>query len=266
MTYQEQLESEKWKEKRKEIILRDKCCCKKCGNSKIIENATKITVTPKITDEYLAFQFFHNGEKHFRMFYYSRNIINSSFISSLRYALDVYISEFESIINIYAIRRFKLDFEKCINETKQRILQLGEQPIHPSRQGRKGIFYRKIALEMLTSELQWYKDLQNSYQDENSWLVIPGLNVHHKFYVKNRMAWDYDDAALTTLCADCHKDLHQNEEVLQYDEYGNVVRKLTVCSRCNGAGILPQYMHVQNGICFRCWGVQYDELITPNVL
>lgn len=26
------------------------------------------------------------------------------------------------------------------------------------------------------------------------------------------------------------------------------------CSRCNGSGYLPQYEHVENGICFRCWG------------
>lgn len=32
------------------------------------------------------------------------------------------------------------------------------------------------------------------------------LNVHHKFYEKGRMPWEYLDYALITLCEDCHKE------------------------------------------------------------
>ena len=28
----------------------------------------------------------------------------------------------------------------------------------------------------------------------------------------------------------------------------------SLCPRCNGSGHLPQYQHVQRGICFLCWG------------
>jgi DnaJ-class molecular chaperone len=31
-------------------------------------------------------------------------------------------------------------------------------------------------------------------------------------------------------------------------------KKNEVCPRCNGSGYLPQYGHVENGICFRCRG------------
>lgn len=26
------------------------------------------------------------------------------------------------------------------------------------------------------------------------------------------------------------------------------------CERCNGGGYIPEYSHVQDGICFSCWG------------
>ena len=41
-----------------------------------------------------------------------------------------------------------------------------------------------------------------------------------------------------------------------------IMNKLTVkhvqsiCPRCNGTGRLPQYNHIQNGVCFKCGGTQ----------
>ena len=34
------------------------------------------------------------------------------------------------------------------------------------------------------------------------------LQVHHKKYIKNRLAWEYDESNLITLCSDCHKKIH----------------------------------------------------------
>jgi 5-methylcytosine-specific restriction endonuclease McrA len=34
------------------------------------------------------------------------------------------------------------------------------------------------------------------------------LNVHHRYYVKNREVWDYPNFALVTLCAECHSTAH----------------------------------------------------------
>lgn len=36
----------------------------------------------------------------------------------------------------------------------------------------------------------------------------------------------------------------------------------TPCKRCAGYGYFPEYKHVENGICFRCGGNRYEELIT----
>jgi len=32
------------------------------------------------------------------------------------------------------------------------------------------------------------------------------------------------------------------------------------CPRCHGKGYLPEYNHIQNGICFRCWNLSADNV------
>lgn len=41
------------------------------------------------------------------------------------------------------------------------------------------------------------------------------LNVHHKHYIKGRMAWEYSDDELVTLCESCHEDMHAQSETLK---------------------------------------------------
>lgn len=81
------------------------------------------------------------------------------------------------------------------------------------------------------------------------------LHVHHKFYILSRLPWEYDNSALTTLCHQCHHELHEKETVPVYhtEQRTNGV-KLDSCGRCGGQRIFPEYMHVQNGVCFQCGG------------
>lgn len=95
---------------------------------------------------------------------------------------------------------------------------------------------------------------------EKSKFVVE-LHVHHHYYVKGRLPWEYPDLALITLCHECHWDLHQKHRIPIYkDELMNERIQLTTCSRCNGAGVFPEYNHVQNGVCFECNGAMYIEL------
>ena len=32
------------------------------------------------------------------------------------------------------------------------------------------------------------------------------LHIHHRYYIKDREPWDYEDEAFATLCEDCHDD------------------------------------------------------------
>lgn len=37
------------------------------------------------------------------------------------------------------------------------------------------------------------------------------------------------------------------------------------CPRCGGKGVIPQYHHIQEGICFRCWGARVEKVINVNL-
>ena len=41
------------------------------------------------------------------------------------------------------------------------------------------------------------------------------LHVHHKRYVKGRMAWEYGDDELRVLCEPCHTSEHANRELFE---------------------------------------------------
>ena len=95
-----------------------------------------------------------------------------------------------------------------------------------------------------------------------NWSEVKNLHVHHKYYQRSKSPWDYPNEALVTLCWKCHEDIHSKEKTKWLDENGQVLGSLTPCSRCFGAGVFPEFNHVQNGICFRCDGAKYEEFIT----
>lgn len=90
------------------------------------------------------------------------------------------------------------------------------------------------------------------------------LNVHHRYYIFQNEPWEYCDNALITLCQSCHKMVHDILPSIIYTQKGEILKPMnfTPCIRCHGFGYLSQYNHVENGICFRCRGQKYEELIT----
>ena len=86
------------------------------------------------------------------------------------------------------------------------------------------------------------------------------LEVHHTYYMANKMPWEYPKKALVTLCNWCHQELHDTTRVPFYGDEGELMN-YTPCSRCSGSGSFPEYNHVSGGTCFRCGGARYEELI-----
>ncbi len=89
------------------------------------------------------------------------------------------------------------------------------------------------------------------------------LHVHHLHYIYGLDPWEYKDSELVTLCEQCHSDLHKKNKVpvCRLDGENLVEVQLTPCVRCGGAGWFSEYRHIQGGICFRCYGAKYDEII-----
>lgn len=80
------------------------------------------------------------------------------------------------------------------------------------------------------------------------------LNIHHKYYKQGCKAWEYEDDALITLCADCHKMEHDIKKIAVLDDRGNILFYTQKCDRCGGSGVLPEFKFVKNGVCFKCHG------------
>ena len=87
------------------------------------------------------------------------------------------------------------------------------------------------------------------------------LHAHHKLYILHRLPWEYNDEDIVTLCNECHEEFHKNNTVPCYTDDGANELNYIPCKRCNGMGWFPQYKNVQNGVCFRCKGACYEELI-----
>ena len=81
------------------------------------------------------------------------------------------------------------------------------------------------------------------------------LEVHHKYYVWNKLPWEYQIDALITLCDECHEKEHIKQPVVYADGSLRQIKHLESCYRCNGKGHIKEYKHVQNGICFACGGL-----------
>ena len=86
------------------------------------------------------------------------------------------------------------------------------------------------------------------------------LEVHHKYYILNKLPWEYNESALVTLCNWCHSEIHTNETILVYQNESLIdFEELIPCNRCNGTGFIPEYSHVQGGICFECHGNRFNN-------
>jgi len=102
------------------------------------------------------------------------------------------------------------------------------------------------------------KDCALVFADKPYW-----LEIHHKMYVLNKLPWENFNKDLTTLCNWCHWDVHKNGyiEAFFLRDGKLISAKMTPCYRCRGAGWFPEYVHRKDGICYRCLGKRFEELI-----
>lgn len=95
-------------------------------------------------------------------------------------------------------------------------------------------------------------------------------HVHHMQYIKNQLPWEIDGKYLQTLCRKCHVQVHKEQEIPIYSFSNGQKIKISnyfnVCQRCEGTGYIPQYSHIQNGVCFKCQGNSVDRTIFSDIL
>lgn len=100
--------------------------------------------------------------------------------------------------------------------------------------------------------------LRDGFKCMECGLCSASNHVHHKYYLKDKMPWEITESSLQTLCKKCHNDAHDQKAIkifrMQGNQFIEVAADYDNCPRCNGSGYLPEYSHVQGGICFRCRG------------
>jgi hypothetical protein len=138
-------------------------------------------------------------------------------------------------------------------------------------EGDEGKYYRRLTSEEISQhDKEWENDPGIDLMGDGKHIVkgqkveIVGIplivQVHHKYYIQNKLPWDYNEKALLCLCRECHVKIHASEEILRYtDDTLSTFEKLQTCSVCSGTGYREQYDYYQNGICFYCDGKGFNE-------
>ena len=70
----------------------------------------------------------------------------------------------------------------------------------------KDVRWQKKRLEVLNA---------NNWECENCGDKEKTLMVHHKFYKKDHLPWEYDSSDLLCLCEDCHNEYHKLLEIFK---------------------------------------------------
>ena len=235
--YAKLLESDEWLEKRNYIVKRDSNVCQRCQNISYLNNEEftlmlgKLKKTPKG-----FFLILETQEQDIpRKIDNSDNlIINKAYFSIVTNNNPVEINNHQ-IISIFSIDSTNLKAKNLIKD------------ILVNSNYKKSVFL---------------KDKLQNFIGENLnsiiWKMTKYLNVHHEFYQIGKKPWEYKNDSLVTVCQPCHKKIHQEEVIYLRDEKGNKI-ELIVCDRCFGTGVLHQFHHVENGICFKCKGNRFIQ-------
>lgn len=76
------------------------------------------------------------------------------------------------------------------------------------------------------------------------------LHVHHSFYIKGRMAWEYDDHQLNVLCLKCHRSIHGINHKNKTQQIPDSSYLKMSCFKC-GYFKVPRSFMVENAVYSR---------------
>lgn len=256
--YYDSLYEEEWKIKRQEILKRDSCRCTMCGCTRTQEvHCPEESMRPA--------QIFHIGLCYNTDFAIANDAIASCEKSFLKMGyISLFGGKAQSFVLDNGVRYLLIGRTYLLTTTVENITELTADSV---RYGLSSCRDGSIAPILYREEDIPFAPLQDSIMPRPFKLDHAlELHVHHKYYIIGRKPWEYPNDALITLCSDCHEKLHKLKiadiPVYSIDNQGrNIKMEYTPCQKCNGLGYLKEYMYYHGGICFRCNGAKYEELI-----
>lgn len=242
MTYHELLIDSRWQNKRIEILKRDSLQCQVCYNKVYQKDFSAGLIISNTLNHGGSPNAIYKDKHIIPIWDIEQDIVITTFLGTdttfnPNKSYVAYYDNSKNYANIVALREFDtkhIKFNKIFSEL-----------------WRKGKFAE-------TTRQMIYRPINK----DDIWTFIKGLHIHHTYYQEGLLPWEYPNKSLITLCWTCHEKRHQNGSTLVYDANGIEKGKITYCYRCYGAGVFPEYLHVEAGVCFRCHGARYEEYIT----
>ena len=245
LNYADLLKRPEWSSKRLEILRRDNNKCSMCHNSKLLAD---------FRISYVASGTYSSGKVVF-IVYDKEKLRTERCVTDL---LKPYVDE---LFRTYDQRGLI-----CLSNGSGAFCRLigmvfTEELINVYPRNAEIKDMLSIAQDHQKKQEKYLKELDEVHFNKLNWENVRTLHIHHKYYLLDKMPWEYDNEALQTLCWHCHEELHKEIKIPCYNEKFNLMVLYTPCQRCYGAGVFPEFNHVQHGICFRCNGARFEELI-----
>lgn len=283
MEYKELLEMDEWEAKRYEILNRDSYTCQDCGcrgvNNNIFFPIFKISDLDKLLPDILLngdnIESFCNGinwdgksmkspvYSHVKMLNNKLCIytINAHHICELPF----FFAADNKVSNIHFRER---RVENICLFYKNRNVEMGRLFAFLFKEDMGYANYISINYSCVNDKLEilglnilfenkffHFSFFHLHLYNEGMLFRFTPLNIHHKYYIRDKEPWDYDNDALVTLCSFCHQKRHLKTSIPLYTLDKRVINSaLPVCDRCQGTGYLPQYHYYMGGVCFKCHG------------
>lgn len=89
-----------------------------------------------------------------------------------------------------------------------------------------------MTYEEQLKDQRWYY-VRDRVLERDKWKCVEcrriyNLHVHHTRYIKGRMAWEYHDSDLVTLCGWCHEEVHKQWGTIKEDP---LMEKITILGK-----------------------------------
>lgn len=259
--YYDALYEDEWQAKRQEIISRDSCRCTICGRTRTHALTCPEELMRPAQTFYIGLCYDNNLEiVNDVVTSCDKGFLKSGHISLFGGKAQTFVLE-NGVRYLLLGRTYLLTTTVSdLNDLRKETVQYG---LSICRDG-------SLVPILYTDDDLPFAPLQDTTMPRPFKLDHPlELHVHHKYYILGRKPWEYPNDALITLCSDCHEKLHKSGivdiPIYAIDSKGRKIKmEYTPCQKCNGQGYLKEYLYYKGGICFRCNGAKYEELINKS--